>query len=264
MLEQGRQLRKVETESSKEWGFSELQQRVRNIYQEHDIECGYGPDTMLAKLLGNSVTLKQVIRKTPQDFDSINRSITNVFIWAATVANASGVNMQEVMEKQFGHGCPHCGQMPCLLTQGGKCEKPTTENKSEKKDFQPPSSLNEWQKHFRTLYSNNFDLNNIQSSLRNASIRLTEETGELVASAYEDIEREIKLVSFQTDILPFEAEMADLLAWAMAVANSLDIELDGFSLEKSLKEKYESGCPYCKSPKCICPKAKTFMEELKK
>jgi hypothetical protein len=70
----------IETEISQKWGFREFQERVDNIYKDHDIKCDYGPDTMLAKLIGNVVTLTHASRKTPTEVEIISRSLTNVFV----------------------------------------------------------------------------------------------------------------------------------------------------------------------------------------
>jgi len=102
-------------------------------------------------------------------------------------------------------------------------------------------------------------------SLRFCSNKVLEEAGELIGSAYADIEKELKGVSFDSILTSsFKSEMADLIAWAMASANCLAVKNGQYSIEKSLKEKYKDGCPYCKSPTCVCSKAKTFIEELRK
>ncbi len=259
MLEQPR---RSETEPRKEWGFSELQQRVSAIYEKHDVECGYGPSTILAKLLGNAVTLKQVIRKTPEDFKSVDRSLTNVFIWTATFANVATMDLEQILEKKFGSGCPHCKQMPCLLAKNQKCEKP--------QDWKPslplnntPRSLEQWQNHLESMYPNNFT-GNLKEILIKASGRVTDEIGELIGSSYGDTEEELRAVSFQDDMKPWESEIADTIAWSFAIANCLKRIKGNYSMETSLREKYKEGCSYCKSPRCICPKAKTFIDELKK
>lgn len=97
---------KVEIEPGKEWGLAQLQQRVRGIYEQHDIECEYGPDTMLAKLVGNVTTLTHAARKTPDDLKTIDRSLTNVLIWTTTIANIANLDLQEVMQEKFGAGWP--------------------------------------------------------------------------------------------------------------------------------------------------------------
>ncbi len=69
---------------------------------------------------------------------------------------------------------------------------------------------------------------------------------------------------------PWESKITDILAWCFGMANCLDKirntggDYRGYSARASLDEKYKDGCPYCKRPKCICVKEKTFIEELKK
>jgi NTP pyrophosphatase (non-canonical NTP hydrolase) len=262
MTEKYRQLPKIEIESNQEWGFNELQKRVDYIYKDHDIKCDYGPDTMLAKLMGNVITLTHVLRKTPNELETINRSLTNVFIWTTSVANIADINMQEIIKEKFGEGCPHCKQMPCFLVQGERCEKPL-ESAVKINQLTIPTSLSNWQEHLKKMYSNNYTGDLIQS-MRFCSNKVLEETGELIGSAYADIEKELNGVSFDSVLTSsFKSEMADLIAWSMAVANCLDVKKGRYSIEISLNEKYKDGCPYCKSPKCICKKEKTFMEELK-
>lgn len=114
------------------------------------------------------------------------------------------------------------------------------------------------------MYSNNFQ-GDLTQALLFCSNRTLEEAGELIGSAYREIEEELKSISFDPVMSSsFKSEIADLVAWTMAVANCLDVKNGYYSLGASLKEKYKEGCPYCKSPKCICPKTKTFIEELKK
>lgn len=262
MVENARKPTETEIEPLREWGFSELQQRVRNIYELHDIKCEYGPDTMLAKISGSALALQKLLRKNPGDFESIDRNLTNVFIWTATFANRANFNLQEIMEEKFGQGCPHCKQMPCLLTKGEKCSPPQFESQ-EKPKLTPPSNMQEWQEHLKRMYSNNFE-GDITKDTQFASSKLYEEAGELSGSSYLDILRELSEASFENiGMSPQESEIADVLAWAFAVSNCLDIQNGSYSAEKSLKEKYKNGCPYCTLPQCDCPKAKTFIEELK-
>lgn len=254
--------RTPETEPSQEWGFEKLQQRVQDIYEKHDIECGYGPDIMLTKLSGSALSLQKLFKNTPDNFASIDRNLTNVFIWTATFANAGRLDLQKIMEEKFGQGCPHCRQMPCLLSKGEKCILPQFPSEQKKK-ITPPSNLAEWQEHLKKMYSNNFQ-GDIAKALISTSSKLTEETIELSGSSYTDILRELKEASFPDEMRPWESEIADVLAWAFAVSNCLDLKNGGYSVGKSLQEKYKDGCPYCKSLKCICRKAKTFIEELKR
>lgn len=252
----------TEVEPRERWGFSELQKRVANIYQEHDEECGYGPDTMLVKLSGNALALQKLLKRTPDNFASIDRNLTNVFIWTATFANAGKLDLQSIMEKKFGQGCPHCKQMPCLLSEGENCIPPQLPG-PEKDKITPLSNLEEWQDHLKKMYSNNFQ-GDIAKALVFTSSKLIEESLELSGSSYSDILRELKEGSFQDEMLPWESEIADVLAWAFAISNFLDVKNGNYAAEKSIQAKYKEGCPYCKSPKCICAKAETFIAGLKK
>lgn len=255
---------KVEIEPAREWGFAQLQQRVTDIYREHDIECGYGPDTMLAKLVGNASTLEHVV-KDPSNFLLIDRCLTNVFIWTATFANKAGLDLQDILAEKFGQGCPHCKQMPCLLTKGKECK---TSEPFYDRLIETPISLNEWQKHFAEMYSNNFE-GNLNNFLRFSASKIITEIGELIGSSYRDIQQELKSVSFNDDMKPWESEIADILAWCFAMANCLDKmrnqggDYRGYSLEVSLEEKYKNGYSYCNSPKCICVKEKIFIDNLR-
>jgi thiol-disulfide isomerase/thioredoxin len=265
MVEKDHQPGKTETEPRREWGFKELQERVRNIYQEHDIECGYGPSTMLAKLVGNASTLEHA-SKNPDDFILIDRSLTNVFIWTATFANKAGLDLQDILTEKFGQGCPHCKQMPCLLTKNQDC-KPT--KLFYERLFETPISIDEWQKHFAEMYSNNFT-GDLKKFLKFSAGKIITEIGELIGSSYRDIQQDLGSVSFNDDMKPWESEIADILAWGFATANCLhkirnqEEDYRGYSLGAFLEEKYKDGCPYCKTPKCICKKEKTFIENLKK
>lgn len=256
---------RTEVEPKKEWGFSQLQQRVSDIYREHDLECGYGPSTMLAKLVGNASTLEHAV-KDPNNFFLIDRSLINVFIWTTTFANKAGISLQDVLAEKYGQGCPHCKQMPCLLTKGKEC-KPS--EPFYERLIETPASLDEWQKHFAEMYGNNLKggLNNF---LRFSALKIISEIAELIGSSYRDTQKELSPVSFNDGMSPWESEIADILAWSFGLANCLDKirckgeDYRGYSLGASLEKKYKNGCPYCKSPKCTCVKEKTFIEELKR
>ena len=48
-----------------------------------------------------------------------------------------------------------------------------------------------------------------------------------------------------------EEEVADVVAWAVSVAN-----LRGVDVEKALKEKYPNLCGYCGKNPCVCEERK--------
>ena len=66
-------------------------------------------------------------------------------------------------------------------------------------------------------------------------LKLVEEVGELA---------EAILVNKKEKI---EEELADILAWALSIANLLDIDLDS-----AFQNKYKDVCPECKDCPCTC------------
>jgi NTP pyrophosphatase (non-canonical NTP hydrolase) len=44
----------------------------------------------------------------------------DVLAWLATLANASGVDLDEAIRLKYGAGCPGCGRTPCSCDQADK------------------------------------------------------------------------------------------------------------------------------------------------
>lgn len=250
-----------ELEPQKDWGFGELQTRVADIYEAHDRFCGYGPSTMLNKLVGNVMNLSQYIRRD-LDFPKVDREFTNVLIWTTTFANAAEVDIQDILTEKFGSGCPHCYQMPCLLTTSVECRIP--EGQTVRPIAQNvPQTIDGWQTHLGEMYRNNYSSNEFNiDSARKVCMRILEEAGELVAASYSDVQEEQQLASFDDGMKPWESEIADVLAWSFALANGFKLQKGEYSLGKSLQEKYRNGCSYCGAPRCQCPRASTFIKEI--
>ena len=250
--------------STETWRFYELQTTTRDIYEAHDQECGYGPDTMLVKLLGNAEFLKKVARKNPENTDALDRALTNVFIWTATVANRAQTRLDYVLMEKYGDGCQRCKQIPCLIAQDKDCVD--AENFLPTNPPPIPQSINEWQKHLASIYPNNFANGPLQA-LKFASERLQEEVSELISSTHRDVERELSPYSrYQNNeerTFPWKGEISDVLAWGLGVAEAIRrLTGEEYSLEDSLKEKYNDGCPYCHTAQCHCPREVTIIEEL--
>lgn len=251
-----------EHEPQNDWGFYELQNRVDDIYFAHDRACDYGPSTMLGKLVGNATNLSQYVRRDAE-FQHTDRALTNVVIWTTTFANAAGVEIQNVLSEKYGSGCPHCYQMPCLLTRGEECKIPEGQT-SRPAAQNVPQTIEEWQDHLGIMYRNNHPNDEFTiSAAQKVCGRLLDEVGELVAASYSDVQAEQRLVSFDDGMKPWESEIADVLAWSFALANGFKLKTGKYSLGVSLKEKYKNGCSYCGAAQCQCPKVSTFIEEIK-
>lgn len=245
-----------------DWGFAELQGAIDLTYKEHNEASGYGPDTMFAKLVGNTVTLSKAIRKETIDFETVDRALVNVFTWTTSIANEAHLSLSEVISEKFSQGCPRCHNNPCSLAHDEPCEKTDKPFGGEPNLL---SSLNGWQDYFASLYPNNYRGEPSQV-LRQCASRLFEEVGELLSSTHPDIERDQNSLShhdLQNDShFPWRGEFADVLAWSFAVAESVKKLKGNYSVGKSLQEKYSSGCPYCHNLSCSCPREITVIDEL--
>lgn len=251
-----------ELEPTERWSFTHLQERVEDIYGEHDRQFGYGPERAIAKLQANAGALADNLEKGKFVQETIDRQLTNILIWTATFANQTGTSIGEVMEAKYGEGCPHCKGIPCVCKSGDQQPwKAWFEGTISKE-----SSISSWQRQLGFIYPNNFsDIQRLNQKLAFAAQRIVDEAIELNASCYEDTLADLMQSSFQDNMNPVESELADVIAWTLAVANGLRIKLGDYSLEQVLIDKYKKGCPenYCGKPKCECPKEISVIDTLK-
>lgn len=220
---------------------------------------------MLVKLLGNTLALKKAIERNPDSIEVMDRHLTNVFIWTATVANCSHLDLFRAISEKYALGCPRCHHFPCLLAQDQVCER--NDLPWGNLPGVIPTRLDGWQEHLAKMYPNNFTASPL-GSLKFAASKLYEEVGELISSTDPRIKEEVGIFSHHDtpddSLEPWRGEIADVLAWSFAVAEGLKRLTGDYSIERSLREKYSNGCWYCKSQKCICPKETTLLGELYK
>jgi NTP pyrophosphatase (non-canonical NTP hydrolase) len=87
----------------------ELQALIESMYSRKDRERGT-PATFLwfCEEVGE---LAAALREGTHDQQCAE--FADVLAWLATLANVSGVNLAEAVQKKYGTGCPGCGQMIC-------------------------------------------------------------------------------------------------------------------------------------------------------
>lgn len=44
----------------------------------------------------------------------------DVLAWLATLANSAGIDLEAVVQRKYGSGCPGCRQVPCACDQAEK------------------------------------------------------------------------------------------------------------------------------------------------
>lgn len=131
-------------------------------------------------------------------------------------------------------GCSYCGEMPCTC--------PEDRNDSELSDLsveQANWSLRDWQTHLTKMYGEN----NLNHGVQYALLRLGEEYGELLC-----LERTIAKLPIEEVKFEYALELGDTMAWTIAVASML-----GVDLQKAVGERYGKGCSVCEQKPCMCP-----------
>ena len=96
---------------------AQLQQRIRELYGAKDSTRGVeGTFMWFMEEVGE---LSGALRGGTHDERVLE--FADVLAWLATLANITGVDLEEAMARKYGAGCPGCSQTPCLC---GTSEKP--------------------------------------------------------------------------------------------------------------------------------------------
>lgn len=146
------------------------------------------------------------------------------------------LSISEAMSQKYPSGyCAYCQTSPCSCPErrpGILLQEPSSK--------QLNWSLAEWCQHFETLYGQR----NKDKGIENLLNRLFKEISELLS-----LEMSISDTKWSLDKIEeeFALEMADALAWTIAVANYVEIDL-----EEAVFNRYGNGCGKCGQNPCFC------------
>jgi NTP pyrophosphatase (non-canonical NTP hydrolase) len=87
---------------------SELQAALRRTYYQRDARRGR--DATFRWLTEEVGELAKALRRGDQD--ELELEFSDVLAWLASLANLSGVDLEEAMAR-YADGCPKCGRSPC-------------------------------------------------------------------------------------------------------------------------------------------------------
>lgn len=87
---------------------SELQRSLRHTYYQRDARRGR--DATFRWLAEEVGELAKALRRGEQD--ELVHEFSDVLAWLASLANLSGVDLEEAMAR-YAAGCPKCGTSPC-------------------------------------------------------------------------------------------------------------------------------------------------------
>jgi NTP pyrophosphatase (non-canonical NTP hydrolase) len=143
-------------------------------------------------------------------------------------------------------GCSYCKQQECACEE----KRPDADlsfgtNPEKQREW----SLHDFQDHLKNVYGTK----NSQKGIEYINNRLTHEYGEIVSLVknipkmnMNEIEKELQL------------ELADCLAWVIAMANFYNIDL-----QDEIIKRYGDGCHKCEHDVCACGPHDFFPTELK-
>lgn len=145
--------------------------------------------------------------------------------------------LTEMMVQKYGQQhCSYCQKMPCV------CAERRSHCQLKRPDVikQYQWSLREWCAHFNALYG----AKNKEKGIENILNRLFKEVTELLS-----LQMNVSRMSGTLDEIEkeFALELADTLAWTIAVAN-----FSGANLEKAVLDRFGSNCWKCQEIPCVC------------
>lgn len=87
----------------------EFQARIRELYGAKDEARGVaGTFLWFMEEVGE---LAAALRSGPKD--ELALEFADVLAWLATLANCSGIDLDDAVRRKYGGGCPKCGRTPC-------------------------------------------------------------------------------------------------------------------------------------------------------
>ncbi|MBP6942927.1 MAG: hypothetical protein KBB55_02670 [Candidatus Buchananbacteria bacterium] len=183
--------------------------------------------------------LRDGIRKHPKEQRVMEVALARIFSRICCINHSlPTIELGRYLSIKFGQGCGYCGQAPCVCDPNRPREVLYGEVDTNTSEW----SLSQWCQHLDALYGDN----NRVAGVYNALSRLVDEYAEFQrlyvgipawTGTQGQLESELGL------------ELADTLAWVIAVANVL-----GVDLEQVVWQHYGAGCKNCQAISCLCPR----------
>lgn len=102
--------------SDTEFTVARLQQVIRATY--HTKDSGRGLEGTFMWFMEEVGELASALRSgTAAEREA---EFADVLAWLATLANISGIDLEQAVRTKYGSGCPGCQQSPCLCDQAEK------------------------------------------------------------------------------------------------------------------------------------------------
>ncbi|MBU1039303.1 hypothetical protein KKC17_03735 [Patescibacteria group bacterium] len=183
--------------------------------------------------------LQEAIRKQADPADlkiALARIVSRIFCVADYFASDQ---LAVVMSQKYPNShCSYCQKLPC------KCpEKRPSSILTNPNPTQLNWTLKQWCRHFKKIYG----AKNKSKGLENILNRLFKEISELLILAMKTPSTFSAHTTIDDIEIEFSKELADTLAWTIAIANLLTVDL-----EQAVLERYGNGCWKCHNTTCTC------------
>lgn len=206
------------------------------IYERRNRIFLPGLHAIIAYLQCGIGDLQDVIRKSAPS-DAVATALARVVVRIFNVISYFRVPFGEVMAQKYPRAhCSYCLRMPCGCEESRSVPK----LEGEISHGQRAWTLTEWRAHLAALYGER----NRQKGIENLLTRLFKEIVELTSLEMTIPQTEMRIEEIER---AFALEAADALAWTIAVANLLDVDL-----EAAVNARYGNGCWKCGKPECVC------------
>jgi NTP pyrophosphatase (non-canonical NTP hydrolase) len=95
---------------------SAFQRMILQMYGQKDAARGDAATFLwLAEEFGELAT---ALRSGTQD--ELAAEMADVLAWLVTLANIRGIELEEAVQRKYGHGCPYCHSAPCVCDPAEK------------------------------------------------------------------------------------------------------------------------------------------------
>ncbi|MES2623031.1 MAG: hypothetical protein V4576_01330 [Patescibacteria group bacterium] len=218
---------------------TEIGNHFKRIYERKNLVHYPSLNHHIMFLLSQSHRLTKAFRKHAEDKDILGENLARMVARILAIVNHGwDLPFTESMCKKFPEGeCSSCHAFECICEDEERAEyvfhKPSNE--------QPFWNLHDHQKNLdRVFGKTNSDKGGVLYCLH----RLDDEIKELneIAIGHDHLDSSVSDIEDA-----YTSELADILAWTIAVAVQLNIDLEHY-----VREVYENGCPECKHVPCDC------------
>lgn len=165
---------------------------------------------------------------------ALARIVSRIFCFAEAFVKLPLVPM--MVRKYPASGCSYCHQFPCGCGENRANSRPV----QEVEEAQLFWRLSDWQKGLGALYGEN----NRRKGMDYVLLRLFKEVSELLSFEMQIPETQLSVKEIEEELA---LELADTLAWTIAMANMLEIDI-----QASFVERYGNGCGKCNVTPCGC------------